>query len=77
MAISISSKGRTLHHDLNEAKISGNAYLGAFKDKQKGALEQAIDACIVALDVDTNGLHNTSLTIAASLTTSSINISIS
>ena len=77
MAISISSTGRNLHHDLNEAKISGNAYLASFKDKQKGGLEKAIDACIAALDVDTNGLHGQSLTIGASLTTSSISITIS
>ena len=77
MAISISSTGRNLHHDLNEAKIGGSAYLASFKDDQKGALEKAIDACIVALGVDRNGLHSTNLTVGASLTTSSISITIS
>ena len=77
MAISISSTGKNLHQDMNEFKISSNSYLNSFNDKQRGALEKAIDACIAALDVDTNKLHNNSLTIGASLTTSSISITIS
>lgn len=77
MAISVSTTGKNLHHDANEAKIASQTYLKDFRDKQRGGLEKAIDACIAALDVDANGLHNTSLTIAASLTSNSITISIS
>lgn len=77
MAISISSKGKTLKDDLEHGGVTSATYLGAFNDRQKGALVSAIHAAIAALDVDTNHLHNTSLTIAASLTSSSISITIS
>lgn len=77
MAISISSKGKTLKDDLEHGGIEGAAYLKNFNDRQKGALKYAIAGAIDALDVDTNALHGTSLTIAASLTTNSVSITIS
>lgn len=77
MAISISSKGSTLKDDLNAGKIRDSSYLTGFNDKQRTGLINAIMACIHALDVDGNKLHNTSLTIAASLTSSSITVQIS
>ena len=77
MAISISSKGKKLKDDLEHGGILSSAYLGALNDRQKTGLVNAVAACIEALDVDRNHLHESNLTIAASLTTSSISISIS
>ena len=77
MAISISSKGKKLKDDLEHGGVLGAAYLAAFNDHQKTGLIAAIAAAINALDVDKNGLHENNLTIAASLTTSSITIQIS
>jgi hypothetical protein len=77
MAISISSKGKTLKQDLEEAKLDGNAYLANLNGKQRSGIINAMAACANALDVDGNALHNTSLTMAASLTTSMITVTIS
>lgn len=77
MAISISSKGKKLKDDLEHGGVLGAAYLASFNDRQKTGLINAVAACIEALDVDTNKLHENNLTIAASLTTSSISITIS
>lgn len=77
MAISISSKGKSLKDDLEHGGLLSAAYLGTFNDRQKTGLINAVAACIEALDVDTNHLHASNLTIAASLTTSSISITIS
>jgi len=77
MAISISSKGKKLRDDLEHGGLLGAAYLASFNDRQKTGLIYAIDAAIAALDVDKNALHETSLTIAASLTSNSITITIS
>lgn len=77
MAISISSKGKKLKDDLEHGGVLGAAYLASFNDHQKTGLIQAVAACINALDVDANKLHENNLTIAASLTSSSISITIS
>ena len=77
MAISISSKGKKLKDDLEHGGVLGSAYLASFNDHQRGGLVNAIAAAIHALDVDTNKLHENNLTIAASLTSSSISITIS
>lgn len=77
MAVSISSTGKNLHNDFNQAKLDGLAYLGTIPNHQRGLFINAIDAAIAAMDVDTNHTHSTSFTIAASLTNNSISISIS
>lgn len=77
MAVSISSTGKNLHHDFNEAKLDGIAYLGNFSNRQRSAFIAAIDAAIAAMDVDTNKTHATSFTIAASLASNSVSITIS
>lgn len=77
MAISISSKGKTLRDDLEHSGAQFETYIGTMHDNRKAALKNAIAACAAALDVDGNQLHNTSLTIAASLTNNSITVTIS
>lgn len=77
MAVSISTKGATLHHDLNEAKLDGLAYLGTVGNHQRGLFINAIDACCAAMAVDENHTHTTSFTIAASVTNNSVSITIS
>jgi hypothetical protein len=77
MAISISSKGYKLKDDLEHANVAGNSYLGSFNDAQRGALVEALAACIKALDPDRNGKLGNSFTMAASLTATSVTVSIS
>jgi len=77
MAISITSKGRTLKDDLEHGGVAANAYLKTFNDRQKGKFINAIAAVCDAMDVDTNGTHATSFTIAASLASNSCSITIS
>ena len=77
MAISISSKGKTLRDDLEHSDAQFSSYIGTMHDNRRSALKDAIRACIAALDVDGNNLHSTSLTIAASLTNNSITVTIS
>lgn len=77
MAVNISSTGKNMHHDLNQAKLDGIAYLNGFTNHQRGAFINAIDHAIAAMDVDTNRTHNNSFTIAASLASNSLTITIS
>lgn len=78
MAISISTKGKTVHDDLEHAiEAQWNSNNGTMRADRKAALSQAINAAARAMDVDGNNLHNTSFTIAATLTNNSVSISIS
>lgn len=76
-SVSVSSTGKLLHNDLNAAKLKDNSNLSSFNDKQRSGVINAVLAAIAALDVDGNKLHNNSLTIAVTLTTSAITIQIS
>lgn len=77
MAISISSKGKNLRDDLEHNGAQFGTYIGTMHDNRTSAFKDAIRACIAALDVDGNNTHNTTFTIAASLTNNSISITIS
>ena len=78
MAISISTKGRTIRDDLEHSLDSQwKTNNGTFHENRKAALANAINAAAAAMDVDTNNLHGTNFTIAATLTNNSVSISIS
>jgi hypothetical protein len=78
MAFSISTKGKSIRDDLEHAiQTQWATNNGTYHDGRRAALAQAVNACAQALDVDGNNLHATSFTIAATVTNSSVTVSIS